>query len=118
MRSEHERRTAQHDAKQDQTEWAKQADADRSKRAWEGRKEHDNDEDDPDMIGFPDRTHRAVDRHALLSATRPKREKLPDATTKVGARKDGICAQTRDQREGCKTDEGGISHPSRPGPQR
>ena len=54
------------------------------------REEHDDDEDQPDVVRLPDRADGVLDERALLRLARAGRQQIPDAAAEVGAAEQGV----------------------------
>ena len=63
--------------------------------ARKAREEQHDDEDEPDVVGLPDGTHRARDGVALGVAAWSAGEGVEDATAEVGARQDAVRAEAQ-----------------------
>ena len=98
--AEGERRAAQHDADQHQRERNVQHDAEpREHRREAGEREHDR-QDQPDVVGLPDRPDGVADHLALAVAPRPAGEQVPHAAAEVGAAEQHVGVEARRQSAG------------------
>ena len=66
----------------------------------EAAEEQDDDEDQPDVICFPDRCDRFVRELLLLLGARTGGEQIPDTAAEVGAREDAIGDEREKHRSG------------------
>src|ERR1051325_9101874 len=81
-----------------------EGDAERSVAFGKASEEHYHDQNQPDMICLPNRTHRPHNRQSLLSLPRPEREQVPDATAKVGSAEKGVGNGSAEGRESRQVD--------------
>ena len=87
--AEREARAAQHDAEGGDRERHEQRERDRRVGLGEARPQHDEAEDQPDVVGLPHRADRVVDHLAgPLAALGAAGDQVPEAGAEVGAAED------------------------------
>jgi len=85
VRPEHERRPAKDDADEREGDRHVARNRDRGEGARIGGEEHDDHEDQPDVVGFPDGRDGVLDRRALVARAGASRDEVPEATPEVRA---------------------------------
>ena len=89
-RAKGERRAAQYDADQHERERDVQHHAQIGEDGGEAGEEEDHHQDEPHVIGFPDRAHGMRDRGTLALPTRATCQQIPDTAAEVRASEEGV----------------------------
>ena len=96
--AEGEARPAQHDAQGRDHQRHEQGQRDRGVGLRERRPQHDEDEDQPDVVGFPHRSDRVFDdRPRAGAAFRAARGQVPEPGPEIGAAEHGVGEHRRQQ---------------------
>jgi hypothetical protein len=103
---EDERRAAQDDADEHRRERDMERDPGRRVREREGGEEHHHDEDQPDVVGLPDRRQRLLDELALRAGAPAEGEQIPEAAAEIGAAGERVDGQPAEHGEGGQVGEG------------
>ena len=84
--------------------------AHRRERAGKTREENDDRDDQPHVIGFPDRADRVRDRRPLSIGRSAARKQIPEAAAVVGAAEERVRCERADESRREKLDR--IDHAS------
>ena len=84
-------------------------------RFGEAGEEQHHHEDQPHVVGFPDRTNRLGNERPLLVAVLPAREEIPYSATEVGTAKQNVCIERQHHHAGhhmrqCPGELRGVTH--------